>query len=110
MPHLSVYLGHAQLSDSYWYLSAVPELLGAASKRFSDYAKKGDSELMERTRLLGPFLQCFFADHLVNQKGASPETIASYRDTFRILLEFLQREYGLNLQIFDSQIWIYLES
>jgi integrase len=33
-PHLSVYLGHARLSDSYWYLSALPDLLNAAADRF----------------------------------------------------------------------------
>jgi integrase/recombinase XerD len=40
-PHLSVYLGHARLSASYWYLSASPDLLNAAGDRFSAYAGKG---------------------------------------------------------------------
>ena len=35
-PHLSVYLGHARLSDSYWYLSALPDLLNAAADRFNE--------------------------------------------------------------------------
>ena len=39
-PNLSVYLGHARLKDSYWYLSALPELLNAASHRFSIFAEK----------------------------------------------------------------------
>ena len=33
-------------------------------------------------------LQRFFTDRLVAQLGASPHTIASYRDTFRLLLRF----------------------
>ena len=33
LPLLSAYLGHAKLSDTYWYLSAVPELLGAVNTR-----------------------------------------------------------------------------
>ena len=33
-------------------------------------------------------LQSFFIDRLTNQRQASPNTIASYRDTFRILFEF----------------------
>lgn len=33
-------------------------------------------------------LQRFFTDRLVAQLGASPHTIAGYRDTFRLLLEF----------------------
>lgn len=33
MPVLSTYLGHAHVADTYWYLSAVPELLGLAGAR-----------------------------------------------------------------------------
>ena len=36
-------------------------------------------------------LQAFFTDRLMSQRNASPHTIASYRDTFRLLLEFAQR-------------------
>lgn len=35
---LSVYLGHAQVTDTYWYLSAVPALLAVVSKRFENFA------------------------------------------------------------------------
>jgi len=31
---LSRYLGHARVTDTYWYLSATPELLAAAAKNF----------------------------------------------------------------------------
>jgi site-specific recombinase XerD len=34
-------------------------------------------------------LQAFFTDRLMRQRQASPHTIASYRDTFRLLLEFV---------------------
>ena len=37
---------------------------------------------------LAPYLQRFFTERLVNQLRASPNTIASYRDTFRLLLQF----------------------
>ena len=37
LPLLSVYLGHAKVSDTYWYLSAVPELLGALSTRLDNF-------------------------------------------------------------------------
>lgn len=42
LPHLSVYLGHIRPQESYWYLTAVPELLGAAAQRFQAYALTGD--------------------------------------------------------------------
>jgi integrase len=35
---LSVYLGHTKVSCTYWYLSAVPELLALAAERFERYA------------------------------------------------------------------------
>jgi integrase/recombinase XerD len=37
---------------------------------------------------LAGHLQRFFTDRLVGQLGASPHTVASYRDTFRLLLKF----------------------
>jgi integrase/recombinase XerD len=43
LPHLSVYLGHVRPQESYWYLTAVPELLGAAAQRFQTYAMGGQS-------------------------------------------------------------------
>jgi integrase/recombinase XerD len=33
LPLLSAYLGHAKVSDTYWYLTAVPELMGAVNTR-----------------------------------------------------------------------------
>ena len=41
LPHLSVYLGHLRPEETYWYLSAVPELLGAAAQRFQPYSGQG---------------------------------------------------------------------
>ena len=43
---------------------------------------------------LAPLVQRFFAERLVNQFGASANTIASYRDTFRLLLEFAEARCG----------------
>jgi site-specific recombinase XerD len=36
-------------------------------------------------------LESFFTQRLINQRQASPHTIASYRDTFRLLLQFAQQ-------------------
>ena len=33
LPVLSTYLGHASVRDSYWYLSACPELTEEAARR-----------------------------------------------------------------------------
>ncbi len=37
---LSTYLGHTKASDTYWYLSAFPELLAVASERFEEFARE----------------------------------------------------------------------
>jgi hypothetical protein len=36
-------------------------------------------------------LQAYFTDRLLGQRNASPNTVASQRDTFRLLLRFAQR-------------------
>lgn len=36
--HLATYLGHVEVRDTYWYLSAVPELTALASERFERFA------------------------------------------------------------------------
>jgi integrase len=35
---LSVYLGHAKVTDTYWYLEGIPELLALAAQRFEQFA------------------------------------------------------------------------
>lgn len=43
---------------------------------------------------LAPTLQAYFTERLLGHQHASPHTIATYRDTFRILLGFAQRRTG----------------
>ena len=40
LPELATFLGHSHVSDTYWYLSAVPELLELATRRW-ERANKG---------------------------------------------------------------------
>ena len=40
---------------------------------------------------LARLLQAFFTDRLMRQRQASPHTIASYRDTFCLLLQYVHR-------------------
>ena len=37
---LATYLGHAQVSYTYWYLSAVPELMAVTAQRFEHFAQR----------------------------------------------------------------------
>ena len=43
---------------------------------------------------LAPHVQAFFTHHLCQHKQASPQTIASYRDTFRLFLTFVKDTTG----------------
>jgi site-specific recombinase XerD len=43
---------------------------------------------------LASILEGFFIERLMNQKRVSIETVLSYRDTFRLLLKYAQRELG----------------
>jgi len=41
-----------------------------------------------------PTLQAFFTDRLTKQRQVSPRTIASYRDSLRLLIGFAQERTG----------------
>jgi hypothetical protein len=43
---------------------------------------------------LAPTMQAFFTERLQRQRQASPNTIAAYRDTFRLLLAFAEQQIG----------------
>lgn len=43
---------------------------------------------------LAPLLQSFFSERLVDQRRASPQTVAAYRDSFRLLLRFAAARSG----------------
>jgi site-specific recombinase XerD len=58
---------------------------------------------------LAPLLEAFFTDRLLRQRQASPNTIAAYRDTFRLLLRFAQVRLGkapceLSIDLLDAAL------
>ncbi|CAN5191701.1 tyrosine-type recombinase/integrase [soil metagenome] len=61
---------------------------------------------------IGPLLQKFFVDYLCTQKRSSPETVSSYRDTFRLLLQFIHNKYKIEpvaLRIEDVTVPLILD-
>src|SRR5216684_1415543 len=61
------------------------------------------------TATLPALIQQFFTDRLCTQMEASPNTIAGYRDTFRLLLRFVSEQTGrvptkLNIEDIDSDL------
>ncbi len=58
---------------------------------------------------LAPTLEAFFTQRLITQRRCSPNTIAAYRDTFRLLLGFVQQTTGtppakLELEALDAPL------
>ena len=43
---------------------------------------------------IAPTLQAWFTDRMITQRDSSPQTIAAYRDTFRLLLAFASERTG----------------
>ena len=40
LPRLTTYLGHAHVSDTYWYLTVTPELMRLAARRLDRVARR----------------------------------------------------------------------
>jgi site-specific recombinase XerD len=64
---------------------------------------------MTTTIAFPTLLETFFTDRLLRQKRVSPHTIASYRDTFSLLLRFTQQRLGkapsaLTLEDLDAPV------
>jgi integrase/recombinase XerD len=58
---------------------------------------------------LAPALQAFFTERLITQRNSSPQTIAAYRDTFRLLLRFAhertsKQPFQLDIDDLDAQL------
>ena len=50
---------------------------------------------MTTSETIGPLVRHFFADHLLGHRQVSPQTVSAYRDTFRLLLGYLQEVHHL---------------
>jgi integral membrane sensor domain MASE1 len=44
--------------------------------------------------VIAPLVQAFFADYLVRQRRVSPQTVSSYRDTFRVTVQVVSAVTG----------------
>src|SRR5262249_1927023 len=51
--------------------------------------------MMAPRALIAPHVQAFFTVHLCHHKRVSPQTLASCRDTFRLLLTFVHETRGI---------------
>jgi hypothetical protein len=44
---LSTYMGHAKISHTYWYLTAVPELMAVAAEKFERFAQAKEVDYVQ---------------------------------------------------------------
>lgn len=51
--------------------------------------------MKKNSALLGTLLQKFFIQYLCTQKRVSTETVSSYRDTWRLLLQYVNEKHGI---------------
>ena len=88
LPWLSAYLGHKDPRSTYWYLSAAPELLACAARLLRPAAGR---RRHDRDRAHPPGVLHRAADQAARRQS---RTIASYRDTLRLLLAFARDRTG----------------
>jgi len=72
LPELSTYLGHVHVRDTYWYLSAVPELL-----HWPHCVCTEGGRTMKTQSTFSELLQAYFTQRLMHECNASPHTIAN---------------------------------
>ena len=86
---LSTFLGHKDPLNTYWYLTASPELMTAVSDRMATALRGGRSDRP------GPHLAVVVhrAPHLPARR--QPQHVAAYRDCMRLLLCYAHRRHGV---------------
>src|SRR5437870_11277967 len=77
------YHGYAVVSDS--------DSAAAAPGAATGGAIRAEEPPMKAANPFPALLESFFMDRLMRQRQASPHTIASYRDTFRLLIQYAQQ-------------------
>ena len=55
-------------------------------------------------------IESYFTERLMRQRNVSANTIASYRDTFRLLFLFAQRGCASRHRLCRSAIWMHRSS
>lgn len=87
LPTLSTYLGHCNIQDTY----SPVGLPGADGHDRAAAREALGVAVMRAPTVFSTLLERFFTERLMQQRYASPHTVASYRDTFRLLFEFAQK-------------------
>ena len=89
LPVLQAYMGHSSIADTDYYLrltaESYPHII-AASSMPSETSSRPSRQGRAMATDFAVFLHRFLTSHLAGLRGCSPNTIASYRDTFKLLI------------------------
>ena len=91
MLKLSTYLGHTTLTTPTGTSRRSRNCCSSPANAPNGTSARGSAM---KTHPLPIYLQRFFSERLATQLHASPNTVASYRDTFRLLLKYAADRLG----------------
>ena len=89
LPVLQAYMGHSSIADTDYYLRLTAESyphITAQSSVPSATSSRRSRQGRAMATDFAVFLHRFLTSHLAGLRGCSPNTIASYRDTFKLLI------------------------
>ncbi|WP_287161983.1 hypothetical protein [Mesorhizobium sp.] len=90
LPELATYLGHAHITDTILVFDGNAG--AAAASAAAGGTISAGIPPMSAAPTFPALLEAFFTDRLIRQRQASPHTLASYGDTFCLLLAYVQRQ------------------
>ena len=99
---LSAYMGHVRVSDTYWSLSRTPELFAIPTRRFetfSDALREARYEWSQRPWRLSRAILTAILRRATHGSAKHQQAHGHlYRDTFRLLLLYMNDEIRLLLR------------
>lgn len=97
LPYLSAYMGHAQLSDTYYYIHLVPGLF----EKWQDLIIQRQTISCRRWSTMNDFFHAvrnFLLEYLPNQRCFSENTVRSYRQALNLFILYLRTEQKLTIK------------
>lgn len=93
MPFLSVYLGHHDMDETEKYLKFSGDMFPEYIELFEDFASGVFARWHMRNKKLPNhvLLEQFFTEYMPLSSGLSPNTVRSYKHSFRLLFQYIHQ-------------------
>ena len=104
LPVLKTFLGHDSFRETAYYLKLTsdvyPNITRIVEMQYNNLIPQLEGKRMKKRNKndFAYYLTNFFTSYLVNQKNLSNNTIKSYRDTFKILLQYFKEVKNIEVQ------------